>query len=492
MAQLAPYEILLLIGSLLMFASLLLGQTSQRLGVPIVLFFVAVGMLAGEEGPGGIQFDNAELAQAIGVVALNLILFSGGLETPWHRVKPVLRPSLVLSTAGVFISAVSLGIFASYLLDFPLLEGILLGAIVSSTDAAAVFSVLRARAAKPKDGLDVMLEVESGSNDPTAYFLTIGLLELIQVPDKSWYSLLPMLLLGFAGGGALGLGMGWIIRTALNRLRFHFDSFYQLLMLAGIFFTYTFGHLIHVNGFLAVYTMALFLGASDFRHRRGAIRFFDGNAWLMQIVLFITLGMLVYPSELLPIAGAGLAVALFLIFVARPLSVALCLLPFGIPAKQMLFVSWVGLRGAVAIVFATYPLIAGIPQAGMIFNIVFFTSVVSVALQGTTLVRVGRWLNIFENDVAPSAGGLLEDSGLGVERAAVREVIINDGHLEIGSRVQDLLLEEEAMVLLVGRNGRFIVPDETMTVMKGDVLLLGSATSKGLNQAAEAWHNRQR
>ncbi len=485
LSHLAPYEIFLLIGSVLMFASLLLGQTSQRLGVPIVLFFVVVGMLAGEEGPGGIKFDNALLAQGIGVVALCLILFSGGLETPWRHVKPLLGPSLALSTAGVFISAFSLGIFASYLLGFSLLEGVLLGAIISSTDAAAVFSILRGSGSKPKDGLDVMLEVDSGSNDPTAYFLTIGLLELIQIPGKTWYSLLPTLLIGFGGGAALGLAMGWIIRTALNRLRFQFDSFYQLLMLAGIFFAYTFGHLIHVNGFLAVYTMALFLGSSDFRHKQGAIRFFDGNAWLMQIVLFITLGLLVYPSELLPIAGAGLAVALFLIFVARPLSVALCLLPFRIPARHMLFVSWVGLRGAVPIVFATYPLIAGLDKAGAIFNIVFFTSVVSVALQGTTLLRVGRWLGVLEDAEAPKIGGLLEESGLDQGRTAVREIIFGKGHPSIGTRVLELPLEDDVTVLLVGRHGRFLTPDETTTVMLGDVLLLGSTTNAALTTAAQ-------
>lgn len=484
-SHLAPYEIFLLVGSALMFISLLLGQTSHRLGVPMVLFFVAVGMLAGSEGPGGIRFDNALLAQGIGVVALCLILFSGGLETPWRHVRPVLGPSLALSTAGVFISAFSLGIFASYILGFSLLEGMLLGAIISSTDAAAVFSILRGAGTKPKDGLDVMLEVESGSNDPTAYFLTIGLLDLIQIPDKTWYSLLPTLLLGFGGGAALGLIMGWLIRTALNRLRFNFDSFYQLLMLAGIFFAYTFGHLIHVNGFLAVYTMALFLGSSDFRHKQGAIRFFDGNAWLMQIVLFITLGMLVYPSQLLPIAGTGLAVALFLIFVARPLSVALCLLPFRIPAKHMLFVSWVGLRGAVPIVFATYPLIAGLDKAGVIFNIVFFSSVVSVALQGTTLLRAGRWLGVLEEAETPRLGGLLEDSGLDQGRTAVREIVFGAGHPEIGTRVLELPLEPDVTILLVGRHGRFIIPDEMTVLMLGDVLLLGSTTNAALNVAEQ-------
>jgi cell volume regulation protein A len=480
MSHLAPYEIFLLVGSVLMFISLLLGRASQGLGVPVVLFFIMVGMLAGSEGPGGIQFDNPIIAQAIGVVALNLILFSGGLETQWRHLKPVIGPSLTLSTIGVLISAVSTGIFTAYLLGFPLLEGILLGSIIASTDAAAVFSILRAGKAKLKGGLDTLLEVESGSNDPTAYFLTLGFIALIENPGKSWYSLLPELILGFAGGAALGLGMGWIMQWSLARLRFQFDSFYQLLMLAGIFFTYTFGHLIHVNGFLAVYTMAIFLGSSDFRHKRGAIRFFDGNAWLMQIVLFVTLGMLVFPSQLLPIAGAGLATALFLIFVARPLSVALCLLPFGIPAKEMLFVSWVGLRGAVPIVFATYPLIAGLPQAGTIFNIVFFTSVVSVALQGTTLLKVGRWLLILKTDDVKLSGGLLEEAGLGEGRTAVRELIVQEDHPAIGSRIADLPLTDDVTVLLIGRHGRFLTPDETTVVMASDVILLGSGSNSSL------------
>ncbi len=484
MSHLAPYEIFLLVGSLLMFVSLMLGRASQRVGVPVILFFIAVGMLAGSEGPGGIQFDNPRLAQAIGVVALNLILFSGGLETHWRHLKPVLGPSLTLSTVGVFISAFSTGIFASYLLGFSLLEGILLGAIISSTDAAAVFSILRGGRAKLKGGLATMLEVESGSNDPTAYFLTIGILSLIQSPEKSWYALLPEILLGFAGGAALGFGMGWIMRWALARVRFQFDSFYQLLMLAAIFFTYTFGHLIHVNGFLAVYTMAIFLGSSDFWYKRGAIRFFDGNAWLMQIVLFVTLGLLVYPSQLLPIAGVGLAVALFLIFIARPLSVALCLLPFRVPVQQMLFVSWVGLRGAVPIVFATYPLIAGLDRAGTIFNLVFFASVVSVALQGTTLLRVGRWLGVLEIEKSTSGGGLLEDAGfVTAERTAVREVSFLQGHPAVGHRLSELPLTDGVTVLLIGRHGRFLTPDATTVVMAGDVAMLGSSSNAALAEA---------
>jgi len=402
LAHLATYEVLLLVGSVLLFVSLLVGQTGQRLGVPIILFFIGVGMLAGSEGPGGIEFDNPAVAQAVGVVALNLILFSGGLETPWPHLKPMLGKALTLSTVGVGITAFSVGIFASYLLGFSLLEGMLLGAIISSTDAAAVFSILRSRAVRPKEGLDILLEAESGSNDPTAYFLTITLVDLLLKPGQPWYTLIPEMLWGFAGGAALGLGAGYAVRWAINRLRFQFDSFYQLLLLATIFFTYTFGHLIHANGFLAVYVCALVLGSADFRHRRAAIRFFDGNAWLMQIVLFITLGMLVAPSQLLSVATTSLAVALFLMFVARPLAVALCLAPFRVPARSMLFVSWVGLRGAVPIVFATYPLLANLPQAGAIFNIVFFTSVLSVALQGTTLLRVGKWLGIFEEPQASS------------------------------------------------------------------------------------------
>lgn len=387
-------ENILLIGSLLLLVSIIAGKTSYRFGVPTLILFLAVGMLSGSEGLGGIRFDDPQVAQFIGIVSLNFILFSGGLDTNWHQVKPVLWQGITLSTVGVLITAISLGTFVWLITDFSLVESLLLGSIVSSTDAAAVFSILRSKSLSLKKNLRPTLELESGSNDPMAYVLTIAFLTLVVHQDMSVASIIPLFLQQMVFGAILGYVFGRISKLIINRIKLDFEGLYPVLVIALMFLTFSATNFVGGNGFLAIYICAVYLGNQNLIHKRTILKFYDGLAWLMQIVLFLTLGLLVFPSHILPVVGIGLLVSVFLIIIARPLSVFLSLLPFRMPIRSRFYISWVGLRGAVPIVFATYPLLAGIDKADMIFNIVFFVSVSSVLLQGTTLGIVAKWLGV--------------------------------------------------------------------------------------------------
>ncbi|HTE32381.1 MAG TPA: potassium/proton antiporter, partial [Chryseolinea sp.] len=385
---------ILLIGSILLLLSVIAGKTTNRLGVPTLIFFLIVGILAGSEGIGGIHFDNASLTQLIGIIALNFILFSGGLDTNWQSIQPVVWRGITLSTLGVLITAVSVGIFTHLVFGFTILEGILLGAIVSATDAAAVFSILRNRGIALKGYLRPVLELESGSNDPMSYFLTISLTSIVASGHVGATDLLVSFLKEFILGGAIGYLMGRASVFIINHIKLETEGLYPVLTLGLAIFTYSITDFLHGNGFLAIYLCALIMGNSKMVHKRSLIKFYDGQAWLMQIILFLTLGLLVFPSRILPLVGMGLLISAFLIFVARPLGVFASLSFFKSNIRSKAFVSWVGLRGGVPIVFATYPLLAGIPKADLIFNLVFFISITSVLLQGTTLAFVAKILHV--------------------------------------------------------------------------------------------------
>lgn len=387
-------ENILLVGSVLLLLSILGGKTTSRWGVPTLLFFLLTGILAGSEGLGGIPFDDPPLAQIIGIVALNFILFSGGLSTNFRTIEPVLRKGLALSTLGVLLTALSVGIFVHFLLGFSMPVGLLLGAIVSSTDAAAVFSILRGKGIHLKGDLAPMLELESGSNDPMAYFLTISLTAVAKEGSFHAGELLLLCCKGFIIGALMGYATGKGSLWLINRIHLPNKGLYFVLLLALALFSYSATESLGGNGFLSIYICAVLLGSSDFVHKRILIQFYDGIAWLMQIILFLTLGLLVFPSRVLAVAGPGLLISAFLIFVARPIGVFGTLLFFRTDRRSKLFLSWVGLRGAVPIVFATYPLIAGLPESDLIFNLVFFIAVSSVLVQGTMLPAVARRLRL--------------------------------------------------------------------------------------------------
>jgi cell volume regulation protein A len=475
---------ILLIGSVLLLVSVIAGKTTDRFGVPTLIFFLIVGILAGSEGIGGIHFDDAHLAQFIGIVALNFILFSGGLDTNLESIKPVLWRGLALSTIGVILTALSVGIFVYLVLDFSLLEGLLLGAIVSSTDAAAVFSILRNKGVALKGFLRPLLELESGSNDPMAYFLTITLTTIIANNDASFSELILLFFKGFIIGGLMGFAMGKAAHWLINNIQLNSDGLYPVLVLGIAMFTYSATDFLGGNGFLAIYLCAVILGNSNFIHKRSMIKFYDGQAWLMQIIMFLTLGLLVYPSRVIEIAGAGLLISAFLIFVARPIGVFISLASFKFNIRSKLFLSWVGLRGAVPIVFATYPMIAGLPKAEIIFNLVFFISVTSVLLQGTTLSYIAKLLHVSVPKKVKRRMGV-DMEILEIEKSEMVEIEIEPTSGIIGRKVVTLGFPKASHIMTIKRGDKYIMPVGSTILLGGDKLFILAEDKKILQRVYE-------
>nr|MBP8903754.1 potassium/proton antiporter [Paludibacteraceae bacterium] len=394
-------ELFLLLISVLLFVSLLVGKMGSRFGVPTLLLFLLIGILFGSDGL-GVEFDSPKVAQAIGIVALNIILFSGGMDTRFSEVKPVAIQGLVLATVGVLLTAVFTGFFIFWLTNnffnavtFSLLESLLLASVMSSTDSASVFSILRSKNLSLKENLRPLLEFESGSNDPMAYMLTIVFIQLIQVPEINVWAAVWIFVKQLVLGGLAGYFLGKFSVRIINKINLDNDALYSVLLITLMFFLFGFTSFIGGNGYLAVYVGGLFIGNSRFVHKRSSLKFFDGLTWLVQIIMFLTLGLLLNPSELLPIAGVGIVVGLFMIFLSRPIAVQTCLLPFRkLSRKARSYVAWVGLRGAVPIIFAMYPWIGGMPHAKDIFNIVFFITILSLIIQGTTVSAMAKWLHL--------------------------------------------------------------------------------------------------
>lgn len=478
-------ENVLLLGSVLLFISIVASKTSFKLGIPTLILFLIVGMLAGSDGPGGIYFNDAATAQFLGVVALTFILFSGGLDTKIESIKPVLKDGISLATIGVLITALLSGLFASYVLGFTWVEGLLLGAVISSTDAAAVFSILRSRSVGLKGNIRPLLEFESGSNDPMAYFLTVSLIDLVKDPEASVLALIPKFFIGMIIGGVCGFFAGRLMTWMINKIRLEVEGLYPVLILAMCFFTFSFTDRIGGNGFLAVYLSGIILGNSSFIHKKSLIRFYDGQAWLMQIVMFLALGLLVFPSQLLPVVPHGLAITAFLIFVARPVAVFISLArAHDLNWRKKLFISWVGLRGAAPIVFATYPMLAGVHYASTIFNLVFFISAISVLLQGTTLPLMAKWLHVSVPEKLkrkfPLDVELKEDL-----KTTLVEVDIPANSPAIGRPVVDLRLPKSAMIVLIHRNDKYLTATGETVLEAGDhLLVLSDKTSADWVQQA--------
>lgn len=392
----------ILISALLLMVSILASMLSSRVGMPLLLVFLAIGMLVGEEGFGGIVYDDVQSAHLIGSLALALILFDGGLRTDAASFRVGLRPALLLATAGVAITAGITGVFTAWILEIDLLQGLLVGAIIGSTDAAAVFALLRAHGLTLKQRVGATLEIESGANDPMAVFLTVALIGIITDGGGIGWGLsldfIYQMGIGAVAGLAGGRGAGWLI----NRLEVN-PGLYPLAAMAGGLLIFGGTNVVGGSGFLAVYLAGLVLGNRRLRAGTNIARFHDGLAWLGQIGMFLVLGLLVTPSELLSEAPKGLLVAGVLMFLARPTAVVACLLPFRFPWREQLYIGWVGLRGAVPIVLALFPLLAGLEHATTIFNIAFFAVLISLTIQGWTVAPVARWLNL---EVPPKPGAM--------------------------------------------------------------------------------------
>lgn len=465
-------ENILLIGSILLLASVFTSKTSARIGIPTLVLFIGIGMLAGSEGPGGIYFYDPKLAQILGVIALNFILFSGGLDTKFESIKPVVWRGISLSTIGVLLTAATVGTFVHLVTGFSWMEGLLLGAIVSSTDAAAVFSILRSKNIGLKGYIRPTLELESGSNDPFAFGLTITLTSLIAANEAPGFGLIFHFLKEIIFGAAIGFALGRIVLFVLNKVTLDIEGLYPVFLMAFVFFTFSLTGLLGGNGFLAVYIAGLVLGNKNFIHKKSIIRFYDGMAWLMQIIMFLTLGLLVFPSHILPVMGLGVMISFVLIFVARPIGIFVSLSFFKrINAREKLFISWVGLRGAVPIVFATYPLIANLEKSHIIFNLVFFISTISVLLQGTTLPVVARWLKVIVPQKVKRKFALdLEMSD--TPDSEMMEILLPDTSPAIGNSLVNLDFPKKAFIVMIQRNGKYIRPGGSTVLEKGDRLLV--------------------
>ncbi|AVQ12913.1 Transporter, CPA2 family [Leptospira santarosai] len=465
-----------LILSGLIILSIGLLRISTKFGVPSLLLFLVIGMAAGSDGPGGIDFDNPVLARQVGSIALAYILFSGGLETEWPKIKPVLWKGIILGNLGVLITGVVMGLFSVYVLGFSPIIGFLLGAVVSSTDAAAVFNVLRTRNTGMKKGLTSLLELESGSNDPLAVLLTVSILSLLGPSPPQIGELAFDIFLQFSVGTMAGVIFGYAIYKGLNRIKLEYEGLYPVLISASVLFVYSATELVRGNPFLAVYIAGLVLGNQSFVHKRSNLRFLDGIAWLMQITMFLTLGLLVYPSRIPPLFGTGIVFSLFLVFIARPIAVFVSLFRSGYNVREKLLVSWIGLRGAAPIILATFPFAQGITGSDKIFHLVFFTVLVSLLLQGTSVPQVVRWLGL-DAPLEQRASYPFEFENREQSDSNLLEFIVPYGSDSAGKFVYSLNFPENSLITLIYRGDRHIVPTGKTTLEEGDVLLI--LTPKG-------------
>lgn len=484
-------ENILLIGSILLFFSLLAGKTGYKFGVPTLLLFLAVGMIFGSDGL-GLEFTSEKTAQFIGVIALSIILFSGGMETKYEEIRPVATQGVILATFGVLLTAALTGFFI-YLLsellpnfEMPLLVCLLLGSLMSSTDSASVFAILRSKGLKLKYNLRPLLELESGSNDPMAYLLTITLIQIILTTGevKIWYVVV-MFFYQMIAGGIAGYLLGKLCTYLLRKFNIENEALYPILILAFCFFIYSLTDLIQGNGFLAVYIGGLVIGNARFVHKKMVRNFFDGLSWLSQIVMFLALGLLVNPSELWPIAGIGLLVGVFMIIVARPVSVLLSLWPFKhISIQSRIFVSWVGLRGAVPIIFATYPLLHGVPGANVLFNIVFFITILSLLVQGTSIPWIAKKLHLSYPQKKQGKSEFEMEFSEEI-KSAMSEVIVTEESLRFGDRMMDIPLPDKTLVVMVKRGDSYFIPRGNTKIQTGDRMLIISDDEKALKQTYE-------
>ena len=480
---------IILIGSLLLFASIIAGKTGYRFGVPTLVLFLFVGMLFGSDGF-GLQFSSPKAAQLIGVLALNIILFSGGMDTKIEEIKPVIVQGTILATLGVLLTALITGVFI-YLLSqhaftavtFSFLEAILLASVMSSTDSASVFAILRAKGLSLKERLRPLLELESGSNDPMAFLLTITFIQWIQIGEGSMWSVVLTFFMQLIIGALLGYLLGRLAVWFINQINIENESLYPVLLLTLLFIIFSITDFTKGNGYLAVYISGLVIGNSKFKHKKTSKKFMDGMTWLFQIVMFLTLGLLINPTELFPIAGIGLIVGLFMIFVSRPLAVWLCIAPFKkMSVKAKHYVSWVGLRGAAPILFATYPLTSGIEGGGMIFNIVFFVTLVSLLVQGMTVPIVARWLGL-SNPLPEKASPSTFEFELSDDiKSIMSEMTLKADHLAHGKRIMDMPMPENTLIVMIKRDEHYFVPTGTTVLEPGDVLLLISDNEKTLEE----------
>jgi len=457
----------ILFTGILVLGGLALTLLAQQIRLPALVVFIAIGMLIGEDGIGLVAFDDFELAQKIGIVALVLILFEGGLTAGFSTIRPVLGPSLSLATVGTLLTALVTGALATLVLPISPLEGFLLGAIVASTDAAAVFSVLRGSTLRRR--LAATLEGEAGFNDPVAVILVIGFIELIQQPDGAVWELLGLIVIELGVGAVVGLAVGKAGLWLMERANFQSAGLYPVASVAIAAVAFGGADLLHGSGFLAVYLAGLSLASPRDPALRTIESFHGGLAWLAQVGMFLMLGLLVFPDQLPGVALEGLTLGLLIVFIARPLATWIATTGFGFTPPERLMLGWAGLRGAIPIVLATFPIVDGVTAGFDLFNIVFFAVIVSTLLQGITITPVARWLGVTTDESAIPTPITPEATihRLGAETV---EFTVRPGDAVVGLRVADLHLTKDALLTLVLRNERAILPRGDTVIEEGDLL----------------------
>lgn len=461
---------MLIMGAAIVLLCIASSKLLYRFGVPTLLVFLLLGMLFGSDGPGGIAFENYELAQQICSIGLIFIMFYGGFGTNWKAARPVAAPAILMSTVGVVLTAALTGIFCVFILKTTVLEGLLTGAVLASTDAASVFAVLRSRKLNLKGGLASLLEVESGSNDPIAYMLTIVLLSLMEGGGgfvSMAITLVRQIGFGLLFGAVLALSAAFVLR----RINLEIDGLYSIFTMAVAVMGYALCEWTGGNGYLSVYIIGIVLGNSRILHKRSLVHFFDGISWLMQIMLFFTLGLLSFPSHFHNVALPGIAIALFMTVIARPAATFAILSWFRIPVRQQLLVSWVGLRGAASIVFAIYAVTAGGLLENDIFHIVFMVALFSVAVQGSLIPLVAKKLDLVEAEESVLKTFTdYEDESM----SQLMELTADDRQEWVGKSIMEAGIPEEILVIMIRRGDEVIVPKGSTVIEKGDVLVLSA------------------
>lgn len=455
-------DTLIFLFSAMLIIGVLATKFSSRLGLPALILFLIAGMLLNNY----FYFDDVKLTQLIGIMALIVILFDGGTQTKWTSIRPIIGPASVLATFGVLLTTVITGFAAMYIFNLSLLEGMLFGAIVGSTDAAAVFSVLGNTNFKKR--LTATLEAESGSNDPMAVFLTVALIEIIQTPDASIWLAVGSFFLQMGLGLVLGLIFGKLTVSVINNIKLDTSGLYPVLAMGSAIFTYALTDSLGGSGLLAVYVMAVFVGNSDLTYRFTITRFNEGFAWMMQIVMFTLLGLLVFPNQLVSVIWQGILLALILMFVARPVAIFISMLFMKYDLKEKVFISWAGLKGAVPIVLGTYPIIAGIENSELIFNAVFFVVFFSALIQGGTLSWLAKKLGLDhdQEETAPS----IELINLGTTESEIMKMTIVKGSPANGVSLHALSLPKDTLIIGVTRDNKLITPTGDTVIQKGDTV----------------------
>ncbi len=484
MDSIISLEIGLLVGGLLLFASIIISKTGYRFGVPTLLMFLIAGMIFGSDGL-GLVFNDTIQAQNIGMIALCIILFSGGMDTNIKDIRPVIGPGVMLSTVGVLLTTMFTGLFVwlisgmnDLVIGFSLVGALLLAATMSSTDSASVFNILRSHNINLKHNLKPMIELESGSNDPMAYMLTIVLIAVMQTGEQSPGAIAIDFVLQFAVGIGIGYLGGRAASMIVNRINLKNKELYSIMVLCFIFIIYSSAYLLKGNGYLAVYLAGMVMGNGKLYKKKEISTFLDGMTWLFQIVIFVILGLLVNPHDMLSVAATALITAVFMMLVARPASVFLSLLPFGssISTKSKLFISWVGLRGAAPIIFATLPVVAGVDGGSQIFNIVFFVTLLSLLFQGMSITALARKLDLIdpkEKHVNNFGFEIPEEVS-----GSLRELVCSEEMLEQGKRIRDIHFPQGVLVMMIKRKEKYLVPNGNLELKTGDRLLLISESEE--------------